>query len=232
MYDGAIVPQSGGTPHNNQTFRNNIMYQQQVAIGILNTPGSGTNVQNGLSIYNNTAYGPSSWSDGQRPNGIAQKTSLDLLYDSTVTVSNTDIRNNIWAGNSASNDCAVFLTQATCPSPGGAGGNTCTVTGMSATMWDYNNWSDADGSMPKFCIQGAGGNWPMATWFSNHVPFEAHGLIQVDPSFTNQSAGDLTLAAGSPLRNAGANLSSVGVVWDFNHKPRPASGPFTIGAFQ
>ncbi len=232
MYDGAIVPQSGGTPHNNQTFRNNIMYQQQVAIDILNTPGSGTNVQNGLSIYNNTAYGPSSWSDGQRPNGIAQKTSLDLLYDSTVTVSNTDIRNNIWAGNSASNDCAVFLTQTTCPSPGGVGGNTCTVTGMSATMWDYNNWSDADGSMPKFCIQGAGGNWPMATWFSNHVPFEAHGLIQVDPSFTNQSAGDLTLAAGSPLRNAGANLSSVGVVWDFNHKPRPASGPFTIGAFQ
>ncbi len=89
------MPQSGGTPHNNQTFRNNIMYQQQVAIGILNTPGSGTNVQNELSIYNNTAYGPSSWSDGQRPNGIAQKTSLDLLYDSTVTVSNTDIRNNI-----------------------------------------------------------------------------------------------------------------------------------------
>ncbi len=61
---------------------------------------------------------------------------------------------------------------------------------------------------------------------------EAHGLIQVDPSFTSQSAGDLTLAAGSPLRNAGANLSSVGVVWDFNHRPRPASGPFTIGAFQ
>jgi GDSL-like Lipase/Acylhydrolase family len=232
MYDGAISPQSGGTPHNGVTIRNNVLYLQQVAIGVLNTPGSGTNVQDGLYIYNNTTYSPSSWSNGQRPNGATPTNSLDLLFDSTVAVSNTDIRNNVWAGNSFLNDCAVYITQTTCPAPGGVGGNTCIITGMSATIWDYNNWSTASGDMPNMGIQNSGGNWPMGLWFAHHAPFEAHGLIQVDPSFTKQSAGDLTLAAGSPLRNAGANLSSVGVVWDFNHKPRPASGPFTIGAFQ
>ena len=232
-YDGAIVPQSGGTPHNNLTIRNNVMYLTENAIGILNSPGSGTNVQNGLFIYNNTTYGVSSWSDGQRPNGVAQKESLNILYDSTVTVSNTDIRNNVFAGNAAVfNTDAAFLSSFTCnPAIPGPNSGVCTLQQMTGTTWDYNNWSRSDGAAPDMGITNGDGNFPMTTWFANHS-FEAHGLIRVDPSFTKQSAGDLTMAAGSPLRNAGANLSSVGVVWDFNHKPRPASGPFTIGAFQ
>jgi hypothetical protein len=234
MYDGAISPQNGGTPHNNLTIRNNVFNHHLGAVVVLNSPGSGINVQSGLFIYNNTAFGNSSWSVGQRPNANAPNLSVEMLYDSTVAVSNTDMRNNIWAGNACTNQVEIFLNQATCLSPGGVGGLTCNLAvTLPMTTWDYNNWHQfvPFGAAPNIGMAGSGGNFSLATWAANHG-FETHGLIGMDPSFVNQSAGGLALTVGSPLRNAGTNLYSAGVVWDFNHKPRPVSGPFTMGAFQ
>ncbi|MGI8569636.1 MAG: recombinase family protein [Methylocella sp.] len=57
-------------------------------------------------------------------------------------------------------------------------------------------------------------------------------VLNVDPQFANQAGADFKPAVGSRLQNAGANLYSVGVVWDFNKNPRPSSGAFTMGAFQ
>ncbi|PNE09518.1 MAG: hypothetical protein CR217_19715, partial [Beijerinckiaceae bacterium] len=58
-----------------------------------------------------------------------------------------------------------------------------------------------------------------------------HG-IEANPLFVNLGSGNLIPATGSPLINAGVNLTNKGVVLDFNRNPRPATGPFDIGAYQ
>ena len=62
---------------------------------------------------------------------------------------------------------------------------------------------------------------------------ELNGQFSQDPLFTSQSTFDFSLQAGSPCRSAGADLSGQGVVWDFNHQPRPTgAGIVSMGAFQ
>lgn len=93
---------------------------------------------------------------------------------------------------------------------------------MSPITFDYNQWS----------LFGAGNVLFNSNGSSSTNGREVHGLIDLDPQFTNQAGANFTPATGSRLINAGANLFSVGVVWDFNKNPRPSSGPFTMGAFQ
>jgi hypothetical protein len=237
-YDGAISPQSSPANRNNMTIRNNVLTLYGTAIGILNEPSSGSNTQNGLYIYNNTCYGSNSWSSYpvvQRPNGNTQRKSMNCSYNSNITVSNQDFRNNVFAGSSApGNNDAFELSSYTCAIPV----LTSTLVGATWNNFDYNNWYAVNGSPTTYLGYG---NPSLATWFSNHS-FEAHsisgGLMDVNPNLINPSTNDFRPASGSPLFSAGANLHSVlgsasnGVVWDFNHKPRPISGAFTIGAYQ
>jgi hypothetical protein len=233
-FDGAISPQSSpSTTRSNLTIRNNILHMNQVGIGVLE---NGTTF-NGLYIYNNTSYFTQSWSSTptvQRPNGNTQRQSMNFSYGSATTVSNQDIRNNTFAGSSApGNNDAFGLSQTTCSwgSPQSTTAVlTCTLTGATWNYFDYNNWSAANGNPTTYIGYG---NPSLATWFSNHG-FETHsaGVMNVDPSFTNQSQAKFAPTIGSPLRNAGINLFAQGVVWDFFKTPRPPTGNFTIGAIQ
>jgi hypothetical protein len=70
-------------------------------------------------------------------------------------------------------------------------------------------------------------------YFSGGTPVtftEPHSIIG-DPLFKNAPGGDYTPGPGSPARGAGENLHA-DVPYDRNGAPRPATGPFTIGAVQ
>ncbi|MGH6839473.1 MAG: hypothetical protein ACREDT_11865 [Methylocella sp.] len=247
VLDGCITPQPGGVTRNNNTIRNNVMVNYGASIAILDEEGVPNRVSDGLYIYNNTGYNSSCWSYApvvQRPNGDSQRESFLLNYDATLTVANQDFRNNVFSGmTDTGNEDAFFLSSTTCPAVAGTTA-TCTLkngNGQSAAgMWthfDYNLWSTLDGNPTTY---GGAGNPPLKAWFTFHG-FEAHGIVDppsASPQFIN-TTNDFRPAAGSPFFGAGANLYSVnngdgfgGVVWDFNKKPRPAIGPFTLGAFQ
>jgi hypothetical protein len=107
---------------------------------------------------------------------------------------------------------------------------------QSFNMWagemtmDYNDWFHAVTPaqvhqwLPTFLDE------PLTKWAPN-FPAEQHG-IEANPLFVNLGSGNLIPATGSPLINAGVNLTNKGVVLDFNRNPRPATGPFDIGAYQ
>jgi hypothetical protein len=72
-------------------------------------------------------------------------------------------------------------------------------------------------------------NGTAISWGDGHpATADAHS-VTLDPKLT--SATDFTLQAGSPARGAGANLFT-DVPTDFTGAPRPAAGPFDIGAYQ
>jgi hypothetical protein len=219
MYDLAISPQEPtGGPHDNVTIRNNIFHRFGTVFGSGLAPNSSGSTQNGLYIYNNTSYGVASWSANQRPNGFPVVWGLSFgAYDSTITVSNTNVENNVFAG------IGNFgMINRSPPS--------ANLSTMAPITFNYNNWKLLTGTGILFGLTGDP-NISLQSW-ANSNGFELNGLIDIDPSFTNQSGANFTPAPGSPLLNAGANLFVEGVVWDFNHKPRPSSGPFTMGAFQ
>jgi hypothetical protein len=67
------------------------------------------------------------------------------------------------------------------------------------------------------------------TYAQLHAPgYEAHGL-NANPLFV--SSTNLYLLPGSPAISAGTNLSSV-FTTDAAGKPRPSSGPWSMGAYQ
>lgn len=56
--------------------------------------------------------------------------------------------------------------------------------------------------------------------------------LTTDPSFTNAAGGDFTLQSGSSARDAGTDLSGVGVTDDFIGTSRPQNGTYDIGAYE
>jgi hypothetical protein len=222
MYDGGLTIQTSGAHSDNTTIRNNIIWNTSNPLFLLDQPGSGTNTLANLKIYNNTCYSPSGWAmvpTPQRPNG---DTRFQLVFqkDSTVAVTNAALQNNVMANGVAS----------------------CTILQDTLTEWqsgltqDYNLWfSDpANPNSPTSFICGPGGTptyQSIAAWALT-IPVEQHGLIDINPAFTSPATGNFRPASNSPLLSAGVNLYNSGVVWDFNKNPRPASGPFTIGAFE
>ena len=224
MYDLGISPQEpSGGPHDNLTIRNNIFHQCGKVFGTGLAPNSVGSTQNLLYIYNNTAYGVASWSANQRPDGGPAVYGIVFgPYDSTITVSNTFVENNTMT---AIGDFYLLVKNSS------SFPLTLSLSTIGAT-WDYNNWNQITPLSYQVGQTGPGaGNFTMTSWVSDYG-FDAHGLINIDPSFTNPGSANFTPTSSSPLRNAGKNLCDAGVVWDFNHNPRPASGPFTMGAFQ
>jgi hypothetical protein len=203
---------------NSVVWRNNIIALAQGNLFYQYEPGGASTFSN-FNLYNNTNYSNATWSIGQHTNGILQ---YGMWYDfgasnTNVTLSGQVWENNIWSG---LDGAALFQH-----SP---------LTLFSGILTsDYNNWSRADGTAPDAETTDSVGSSTMAAWAAAlSPPQETHGLIQIDPDFTNQSVLNLLPAAGSPLRSAGNNLSQVGVIWDFYKQPRPVGGPFTIGAIE
>jgi hypothetical protein len=102
---------------------------------------------------------------------------------------------------------------------------------------DYNLWfgTPGSGNQPTQFVKTVGGfaGKNVSDWAASYLPpQEGHGLIDINPGYTSPATGNLVPLSTSPVRSIGVNLYGAGVVWDFNKNPRPASGPFTIGAFE
>jgi len=95
---------------------------------------------------------------------------------------------------------------------------------------DLNDWFRAGSPAKVRRWSPASLDKPLSQWALNFGA-EQHGL-EADPVFVNPGIGDVHLAQGSLLINAGANLINAGVVLEFDRNPRPATGAFDIGAFQ
>jgi gliding motility-associated-like protein len=56
--------------------------------------------------------------------------------------------------------------------------------------------------------------------------------LLADAKFTNPSLDDYSLQPGSPAINAGRDVNSFGVTFDYNNVPRPSGGAWDAGAFE
>ncbi len=216
----SIQPFSASMSVSNVTFRNNV---------ILNTPQAGLMIETAgatltnIFFYNNTIFNPGGWSNGQIwGNNFVLEGPLQygLFHDDNGvnTINNYQNLNNVYAG--LGDSCSIRGPQVFTDWQGS--GN---------MLLDYNLWSRADGTVPLYCASSSGGTENLSVWAAGDTPpQEVHGQIGVSPGFV--APGHLSPGAGSNMLNAGTNLYGVGVVWDYNHLPRPSSGPFTVGAIQ
>jgi hypothetical protein len=219
IFDTGLTNQSTGTNVVVQyiTYRNNVLWGMSIGFEIWLYPsdsGAGSTMHD-IYVLNNTVVNPgsASWGTNQHTNGNGGFALLDGT-PAGVAVSNIVIENNAFAD---------FPSNAI-------------VEDQSFSMWkgemtmDYNDWFHAVTPakvhqwLPTFLDE------PLTKWAAN-FPAEQHG-IEADPLFVNLGSGNLTPATGSPLINAGVNLTNKGVVLDFHRNPRPATGPFDIGAYQ
>ena len=262
IYDTGPGPQCGGGPHqDNITVRNNVCtdcgaFFSSFFLGGIPT-ANGLYIYN-----NTVYCTQNCWSNfpapGQRPNnpGPGYEENVTALvvdtvnYDATSHVvtlqSNMSIENNIFAGIGGIGGSPGFGIV-------GAGGwnvgggvnasNPFTGSGPSGSgPWlNYNCWPVNINGGGAQQIALTSGNYAMANWVKGtniggagtFTPaLEVNGIFSQDPLFVSQSGLNFSLQPGSPCRLAGANLQSLGVVWDFNHNPRPSTGNFSMGAFQ
>jgi hypothetical protein len=216
----SIQPLSASMSVSNVTFRNN---------AILNTPQAGLMIETAgatltnIFFYNNTIFNPGGWSNGQIWGNnfvLSGPLQYGLFHDDSGvnTINNYQNLNNVYAG--LGDSCSIRGPQVFTDWQGS--GN---------MLLDYNLWSRADGTAPLYCASSSGGTENLSVWAAGDTPpQEVHGQIGVSPGFV--APGHLSPGAGSNMLNAGTNLYGVGVVWDYNHLPRPSSGPFTVGAIQ
>jgi hypothetical protein len=253
IYDTGPGPQCGGGPHqDNITVRNNVCTDCGAFFSSFFLGGTPT--ASGLFVYNNTVFCTQNcWSNNpsQRPNstGVENVYALTInTLSATVVQSNMYVANNIFAGIGGINpDPGFGLISTGWNIPGVNAANPYTASGPGGTgAWlDYNCWPKniQTGANQRIALKlpGGGGNFDISSWCKGtniggagtfSPALEVHGVMDTDPLFNNQSAFDFSLQSGSPCKNTGANLFSSGVVWDFNHNPRPSTGPFTMGAFQ
>ena len=215
-YDGGITQESfsaTNTTFDNLTYRNNVVYNCPTLIE-LNLGNNAGNVMSNIFCYNNTCPNPTG--NTNRPLGNGNN-HVCLNPSGVVPTGAFNVQNNSF----------TF---------GGIGLNIQNYTwGQGLAVFDYNNWNMANAVHSN---SPALDTSTIAQWAAAYSPAaETLGLLQTAPQYVDSTLGDvdpnnLAPTAGSPLLNAGVNLFNAGVVWDFNKKPRPSSGPFTIGAFQ
>jgi hypothetical protein len=225
QYDSGLTIQGGGlnggvpVHADNVTFRNNIICNTGNPLFAQMNPSTAGSTMNNFHVYNNSSYSPLQWSVGQRPNGNAAR-GLVLQIDPSLTMTGTVFENNI-----ISNDTVFSITMPTYTSYEGN------------YTQDYNLWfgTPGSGNQPTQFVKTVGGfaGKNVSDWAASYLPpQEGHGLIDINPGYTSPATGNLVPLSTSPVRSIGVNLYGAGVVWDFNKNPRPASGPFTIGAFE
>jgi Putative Ig domain len=218
IFDSGMTNQSVGTNISayNITYRNNVIWDTSTGTEFwLNPTNNSTgSTMHDIYVLNNTIVNPTHWGYNQHTGNGNGGFGLYIGSPSTVAVYNIVVKNNAFA----------YMP------------SNAIVEEQSFSMWtgemtmDYNDWFHAvtpavvHQSVPTFLDE------PLTQWAAN-FPAEQHG-IEANPLFVNLGSGNLIPATGSPLINAGVNLTNKGVVLDFNRNPRPATGPFDIGAYQ
>jgi len=118
------------------------------------------------------------------------------------------------------------------------GGTGFLFTDYNATAYaamDYNAYQNCSGYN---CWDGGGADTSNFALYKSIAGFDAHSIANIASStFFNVDANDVP-QTGSPVIGAGANLISLctgdltPLCADINGVPRPASGPWDIGAYQ
>jgi Putative Ig domain len=218
IFDSGFTNQSTGTNISvyNITYRNNVIWDTSTGMEMWLHPTNNStgSTMHDIYVLNNTIVNPTHWGYNQHTGNGNGGFGLYIGTPAVVPVYNIVIKNNAFAYMPS---IAINEEQ-------------------SFNMWtgemtmDYNDWFHAvtpaqvHQSVPTFLDE------PLTQWAAN-FPAEKHG-IEANPLFVNLGSGNLIPATGSPLINAGVNLTNKGVVLDFNRNPRPATGPFDIGAYQ
>ncbi|MGQ0445633.1 MAG: Ig domain-containing protein [Beijerinckiaceae bacterium] len=214
-FDAGISNQTTGANRivHHVTYRNNVLLNVPASFEIWMRPSDTASTLHDIYVLNNSSSNPTSWratqNEAEGPGGFA----LMLGSPAAVAAWNIVIENNALVDFPSS---AMVLNQSF-------------DTWKGVMTLDYNDWFHT-GTMwvsrrlPTILDQ-AFTEWAAA------FPAEQHGIKQ-DPLYRDRAKGDLHPGTGSPLFGKGVNLTSKGVVLDFDRKPRPATGAFTIGAFQ
>ncbi|MGH6795868.1 MAG: choice-of-anchor Q domain-containing protein [Methylocella sp.] len=218
IYDCGLANTSRGTDIvvHHITYRNNVLWNMSSLFNIwLEPTDNGGSTMHDIYVLNNTAIDPGQWGYNQHPINGNGGFGLVIGSPATVAVSNIVIKNNAF----------------------GYFPNNAIDEAQSFSMWkgvmymDYNDWFKSATAVPVVH------QWvptfldePLRTWAAS-FPAEQHG-IEADPRFVSLAGGDLHPGTGSPLINAGVNLTSLGIVLDFDRHSRPATGAFDIGAYQ
>ena len=218
IFNSGFTNQSVGTDISvyNITYRNNVIWDSSTGMEMWLHPTNNStgSTMHDIYVLNNTIVNPTHWGYNQHTGNGNGGFGLYIGTPAAVAVYNIVIKNNAFAYMPSN---AIDEEQ-------------------SFNMWagemtmDYNDWFHAVTPaqvhqwLPTFLDE------PLTKWAPN-FPAEQHG-IEANPLFVNLGSGNLIPATGSPLINAGVNLTNKGVVLDFNRNPRPATGPFDIGAYQ
>lgn len=205
VYDSGISPQGSLNGHACQDmyFRNNILDKCEQSYEMWQ---SGTSSLSNIYFENNTCansgYG---WSHGQRPDPRG----VHLLFwgfASTVTVSNIQIRNNIFL---KSIDYGIYSHWS---------------DDINKVVINYSCWYPGT-SIPLLRV-----NYPSVTsydWATYRSTFGDDSNSLLSNPLIN---ADGTLASGSPCINSGQTLSTT--TYDFYYGSRPQGAAFDIGAFE
>ena len=219
IYDDGITNQASanGAVQYNITYRNNIIWNSAgTCIGMWENGANST--MSNIYVYNNTCVSPNGWAVNQRPSGNHQFSLVVGMTPPNFIGYNISFMNNEFVNIKGCN----ILAQGTYYS------------------WKYTLNMDYDdflrdpslgGVSNTVVCESSDGKYQKISRWAPAFPVETHG-IEAQPAFANATTGDFHSITGSPIINAGANLTSVGVVLDFDRKPRPATGAFDIGAFQ
>jgi hypothetical protein len=257
IFDTTAGPQCNSPHQDNIVIRNNVCTSCGAFFSTFFLGGIPT--ASGLYVYNNTVYvTTNAWPNNptQRPNGAENVFGLNVgTVTTTVVQTNMAINNNIFDSISGISPSPGFGIIATDWNVGGGVNNTnpFTAGGLSGAAWlDYNLWPNNSLSpvgAPAQDIALHTGNFRMVDWVKGvnspagagtFTPaLEVHGIFGTDPQFISQTAYNFTLQA-SAARSSGKIPATMpvpsgaasGLVWDFNHNPRPTSGSISMGAFQ
>ena len=205
VYDSGISPQGSLNGHvcQDMYFRNNILDKCEQSYEMWQSGTSSlTNIYFEQNTCANSGYG---WSHAQRPDPKG----VHLLFwgfASTVTISNIQIRNNVYL---KAKDYGIYSHWA---------------DDINKVVIDYSCWYPGT-SIPLLRV-----NYPALQsydWAAYRSTFsdDAHSIL-VNPQLNS----DGSLASGSPCRDAGLTLSTTNN--DFNNIARPQGTGYDIGAFE
>jgi hypothetical protein len=201
------------------TIRNNYCEQDnqkaENAQGIFVSNSFGT-----TRIYNNVCVGPNTTSSLIKFRNTQGTTGIVRFYNNTVvggqhTLIHTDVSDTVMKNN------IFYITGL------GSAGRPVVKCGDTVQLtrpqdWD-NNLIFSENSDNLIYYRSSGRTW--AQW--QDLGAEANGM-----NVTPQLGADHSPRASSPVIDAGADLSAVGITLDFTGRSRPIGAGFDIGAFE
>ncbi len=188
---------------------------------------------NGLAAYNDTSatIAFNQFILGYRPFSFSASTNL-LIYNNIFDCTPYGGVVNDW-GSSAG--VIQFYNNVMIGDPG----NASVQVGNGPTFYFYNNiigGGNIGGNIRTNAVEGWN-LWTGLCWAQDPrtgYTFGPGDVVQRNLSavFVNAGANDYRLAVGSPAIGAGTNLSALAISNDLAGNPRPAIGPWDIGAYE